>query len=156
VSQARYTSPIPPTNRRDDFIGPEALANGWLFHRERDGDNGLRLDRLARKCGGAIAPLTDRRECRLNEPLVTLDNLEIPGNSTCADRGIDEHVAFNVRPQRIDGIDRCYALHKDCGLQSRWADRRWDFRLNNSGRFRTACRQPVAHRTDRWSDAVKN
>src|SRR5438445_3817214 len=103
-----------------------------------------------------ITPLTDRRERRRNQPLVALDNLEICGNSICADRGVDEHFALKVRLPRAAGIDRCYTLHQDRGLQSRWANRRWDFRRNNSGRFKTACRQPVAHRTDRRSDAVEN
>src|SRR5437870_11404480 len=132
-----------------------AVSSGALFQLEIHADRDLCFDRLATERGGTITPLTDRRERRRNQPLVALDNLEICGNSICADRGVDEHFALKVRLPRAAGIDRCYTLHQDRGLQSRWANRRWDFRRNNSGRFKTACRQPVVHRTVRRSDAVE-
>ena len=73
-----------------------AASSGWLFQLEADSDNDLCLDRLATERGWTIAPLTDRRERRCSQPLVAFDNLEICGNSVCADRGADENFALKV------------------------------------------------------------
>ena len=73
-----------------------------------DGDDGFDLDGLAVEDGGAVAPLADCGESRLNEERIAGDDFERLDGTVSGDDGVELDAAFATSlhgENRIIGLD---------------------------------------------------